>query len=265
MESLISSNKNKNIKLAKSLLRKKYRDLTNQYLVEGIKIVKEALAYNERIKMVFVSSDHKDSHEIKEILNSCRIHNIPIYYLEKSIYKEISETDSTQGIIAMVEKKEHKLELVLDKDFLKIIILEEIQDPGNLGTILRTADACNYDFVILSKGCVDLYNDKSIRATMGSLFHLPIACMDIIDAIELLKSKKVVILGSDPHEGVLCYNLSFEKKLAIIIGNESAGISEEVLKLVDERIRIPMPGKSESLNASVAASILMYESIRQRE
>lgn len=263
MPSIISSKKNKHIKFARSLMRKKYRDITNHFLIEGKKIIEEAISFAASIKMIFISSENIDNYEIKKILNTCKDMDIPIYQIDELIFKEFSETESTQGIIGIVEKTKHNFNSILNKDELKLIVLEEIQDPGNLGTIIRTADACSYDCVALSKGCVDLYNSKTIRATMGSLFHLPIIIdLDIVDSINKLKSRNILTIGSSVTDGIASYNIDFKEKFALIIGNESIGLSQQALDLVDKKINIPMPGNAESLNASIAAAILMYESIR---
>lgn len=266
MIKIIYSNKNRYFKYAKSLQIKKYRDVSNQYLIEGIKIIKEAISFNANLSMVFISSEQIENNEIKNIISICESINIPIYQVDKRIFKEVSETDSSQGIIGIIKKSKYEFNDIIEKNCLKIIILDEIQDPGNLGTIIRTADACNYDCVLLSKGCVDVYNSKSVRATMGSLFHLPIITnIDIIEIITLLKNKGVIILGAYVHDGEACYNIDYKEKFAIIIGNESTGLSKSVLDMIEKKIKIPMPGQAESLNASVAASILMYESIRKRK
>jgi len=263
MPSIIYSKKNKHIKFARSLMRKKHRDLTNHFLIEGKKIIEEAISFAANLKMIFISSENINNHEIISILNLCKDREIPIYQIDEWIFKELSETESSQGIVGIIEKAKYDFNSILNKDILKLIVLEEIQDPGNLGTIIRTADACNYNCVALSKGCVDLYNSKTIRATMGSLFHLPIIInVDITDSLNLLKSKDVLTIGSSVTNGVASYNIGFKEKFALVIGNESTGLSEQALDLVDKKVNIPMPGHAESLNASIAAAILMYESIR---
>lgn len=266
MPDFIYSNKNKHFRFAKSLKIKKYRDLTNHFLIEGVKIMEEAMSLDGGLSMAFISSKHIGDQEINNISNICKDKNIPIYQVDGRIFKELAETESTQGIIGIVKKSEYQLNNLLKRSILKLIILEEIQDPGNLGTIIRTADACNYDCVILTKGCVDLYNSKTIRATMGSLFHLPIITnTDIFKLLNLLKDNDVLIIGSGVRNGIPSYDMDFKIKFALIIGNESAGLSDPVLNMIDKKVNIPMPGRAESLNASIAAAILMYESIRRND
>ncbi len=244
---------------------RKYREQTELFIIEGIKIIKEALYSNQNISKIFVLPNCLDNEEIKDVRLKCKKRNIPVFQVDEKIFKEITEVETTQGIIGVVKKKKYDINDMLNKHTLKIIILDEIQDPGNLGTIIRTAHACDYSCVFLSKNCVDLYNSKSIRATMGSLFHLPIINdVDLCKTISLLKKEGAVIFGAIAQNGKACYDINFDEKFAIIIGNESAGLSRISLDLMDIGISIPMPGKAESLNASVAASMLMYESIRKK-
>ena len=264
MINLIQSNKNSVFKYAKSLQIKKYRDISNQYLIEGLKIVKEAISSNARLSMILFSSEQSENNDIKDILAKAESLALHIYQVDKRIFKDIAETESSQGIISIVDKPVYKLNDVLDKENLRIILLDEVSDPGNLGTIIRTADACNYDAVLLSKGCVDVYNSKTVRAAMGSLFHLPIIQnIEIKETVELLKKNFVTVYGAHVHNGEACYDVSYDGSFAVVIGNESMGLSKESLDSIQNMIRIPMPGHAESLNASVAASIIMYESIRR--
>ncbi len=266
MYDIIKSKENSRFKYAKSLQAKKYRDLSNQYLIEGLKIVKEALTYDAKFHMLLFSTEQSENKEISGILTLAEASNIPIYQIDNRIFKDLSETKSPQGIIGVVEKQNFKIGDVLKKDTLKMIILDGISDPGNLGTIIRTADACNYDSVLLSKGCVDLYNSKTLRATMGSLFHLPlITNMEIKETIELLQNNNIKVYGADVHLGENISDIKFGERFSIVIGNESLGLSEDSKKVIKRLIRIPMPGQAESLNASVAASIIMYESIRNQD
>jgi TrmH family RNA methyltransferase len=148
----------------------------------------------------------------------------------------------------------------MDKSDYSLIILDEVRDPGNVGTIIRTADACGMSAVVLSKGCVDLYNNKTIRATMGSMFHMPIITeIDIITLIPQLKQQGCAVLGADPYSKISCIEIPPQKYMAVLIGNESKGLREEIKSITTKNITIPMPGQAESLNAGVAAAILMYE------
>jgi len=263
MNEIIRSSSNKIIKYIKSLHMKKFRDEYDVFLIEGEKLLQEALAYKASISMVLISQSFSENEDYNELASALKKDNIPLYYAEDRIFKEAGETDTPQGIIAVVEKAEFELGSILSRDELCMVLLHEVRDPGNAGTIIRTADACGIDAVLLSKGSVDLYNGKT---TMGSLFHIPvIQNLDTSEAVLKLKDGNVTVIGADPHSSESCIDLPDYKRSAIIIGNESKGIGDEVAALLDINVKIPMPGHAESLNAGVAASILMYEfSIRKK-
>lgn len=266
MKDIIQSSANKTIKYVKSLQMKKYRDEHGRFAIEGEKLLREALDYNASISMVLLSQSFAESGRHDELAENLRNSNIPIYYADDRTFKEAGETDTPQGVIAVVEKMESSLESILGRDELCIVLLHEVRDPGNAGTIIRTADACGLDAVLLSVGSVDLYNGKTIRSTMGSLFHIPvIQGLDTLETISRLKESKVTTVGADPHSSTSCIELPSYKRSAIIIGNESKGISRDIGAVLDQNAKIPMPGRAESLNAGIAASIMMYEfSVRKR-
>lgn len=266
MKEIIKSSTNKTIKHIKSLQMKKFRDEYGEFIIEGEKLLREALTYKASISMVLFSQSFAENAKHDELAAILSISNIPLYYAEDSVFKEVCETDTPQGVIAVVEKLEFNLDSIITKEELCIVFLYEARDPGNAGTIIRSADACGLDAVLVSKGSVDLYNGKTIRATMGSLFHIPVfQNLDTEEIISKLKESKVVTIGADPHSGKSCIELPYSKKTAIIIGNESQGINREIQAQLDLNVKIPMPGRAESLNAGIAASILMYEfSVRKK-
>lgn len=266
MREIIQSSTNKTIKYIKSLQLKKFRDEHGSFVIEGEKLLREALAYKGYISLVLLSQSFAESERHDELTAELYDNNIPLYYADDRTFKDACETDTPQGVIAVAEKMDFSLDEIMDKDELCMVLLHEVRDPGNAGTIIRTADACGLDAVLLSKGSVDLYNGKTIRSTMGSLFHIPvIQNLDTIETIARLKESKVTAIGADPHSAVNCIELPSYNRCMIIIGNESQGISSDVSKVLDQNVRIPMPGRAESLNAGIAASIMMYEfSVRKR-
>lgn len=260
MREIIKSNANKTIKFIKSLQMKKYRDEQDKFIIEGEKLMDEALRYMVPISMVMISQSFAESSKHDEYSVILRERKIPMYYSEDSIFKGVCETHTPKGIIAVVEKPEYDFDNIISKDKLSIILLHELRDPGNVGTIIRTADACGMDAVLISKESTDIYNGKTIRATMGSLFHIPvIQGLDTLETIDKLKKRETVIIGADPHNGINCTELPHYRKWAVIVGNESRGINNEINDVLDIKASIPMPGSAESLNAGIAASILMYE------
>ena len=223
-------------------------------------MVEEALEYRKPFYLILLSEVASKSLEGEAMISKCEEANIPIYIGSEKVFAEVSEMDTPQGILAVIYKSEQKIEEAITDSSFNIVILESVRDPGNVGTIIRTADACGINAVVLSKGSVDLYNSKTIRATMGSMFHIPVFTeVDIISFIEKLKTLGATVLGADPHSSISCIDIEAAGSTAIIIGNEANGLSDEVKAITTKNITIPMLGKAESLNAGVAAAILMYE------
>ena len=238
---LITSLNNEHIKNLCKLNTKKYRDETGTFLIETKHLVLEA--YKEGIiKELILEKD-----EIFPL-------DVPITYVTRPILKKLSNTESPSNVMAVVSKRDES-----DNIGEKILILDRVQDPGNLGTIIRSAVAFNIDTIVLSKDSVDLYNPKVVRSNQGMMFHINIITRDIIPFIKELKNKDYKIIGTKVTNGKDVRDASVYSHFALVIGNEGQGISNEVDGLCDEYLYIKMNDSCESLNASVAASILMYE------
>jgi len=246
---IITSRDNQTIKEIIKLKDKKYRD--KSFIVEGIKQVDEAIKENASIEKIVFSENFLDKEKYS---------NFEIIEVSEKLFNEMTDTITPQGILAVVSKKEN-MEIDYSKDF--ILILDNIQDPGNLGTIIRTADSCNLGQIVVSKDTVDSYSPKVIRSTMGSSFRINVIEKDLKEAIEEIKSHgyKVIVTSLQTDKSI--YDVDYSKT-AIIIGNEANGVREDLLNKADLKVKIPMLGKTESLNASVAASIMMYEYIRRK-
>ena len=276
---IISSKDNKRIKYIRSLLEKgNIRKKNHQFVVEGIKLVDEALEYGKVLEVVCAESLYNEL--ISGDLSGNRLlaendKNITNYVKKGSsllvvsdmVFKSMSETKTPQGILAVVEMPDYGL---LDKGFLeqaytkngkiKLLVLEDTADPGNLGTIMRTAEAAGVTGVIMGKGTVDIFNPKVVRSTMGSIFRLPFVYVEDVKAT-IKKLKKMGISFYAAHlKGKKSYkDIKYSDKSAILVGNEARGLSNEVAELADNYVIIPMSGKVESLNAAVAAALMMYE------
>ena len=235
---LITSVNNDRIKELVKLKEKKYRDNNNLFFVEGYDIVFEAYK-NNLLKELYVLDGVE-----------CDM-DVPITYVSLDVMRKISDMESVSEYYAVCYKKE---ELEIGN---RLIILDGIQDPGNLGTIIRSAVAFNFDTVVLSRSTVDLYNPKVIRSTKGMLFNINIIVRDLDSFINCLGG--YTIYGTDVVNGNNIRDVDVPNKLGIVIGNEGRGISDNVRELCDKFIYIDMNNNCESLNASVAASILMYE------
>lgn len=247
---MITSKSNEFIKYVKSLHQKKYRDEHGVYFVEGIKLIDEAIQEKQKISDIIICEEL-----FKE---EFKCEDINIEYVSEMVFRFISDTQSPQGIMAIIKIPD------LPKAYGDTIFaLDDLQDPGNLGTIIRTLDCAGINTLLLSKGTVDLYNPKVIRSTMGAIFR--VNCFNNLDLSEELKKLKeedykLVVTSLDAT--ISHYDLDFKDKLIIVIGNEAKGVSKEIQELASIKVKIPMIGRTESLNASVAASLMAYEKVR---
>ena len=266
---IISSKENELVKHIKKLKDKKYRDLYNEFLVEGIKLVQEAVYENARIRKIIVCEDCERTESIPQDLKY-EIAKNDCIYVTRNIFKSISEVQEPQGILAIVEKADIKNASTvndisnIDFDQEVIVALDNVQDPGNLGTILRTVDSCGLNQVIVSRGTVDCYNPKVIRSTMGAIFRVKIIITDNLkEILQEIKKHKFKIVVSSLQAKQKIYDINYNKKV-IVIGNEANGVERDIQNIADEKIKIPMIGKTESLNASVATGVILYEYVRQK-
>ncbi|ADZ84283.1 TrmH family RNA methyltransferase [Cellulosilyticum lentocellum] len=253
----ITSPQNNVIKNIKELQKKKSaRKSEGLFVIEGIRGVKE-IPSHVKIKYLITTSE-VDEKELGAVKAEERLE------VSKEIYNSISDTQSPQGAMAVAYMPTYDL-VHFNIEAGHYLVLENLQDPGNLGTIIRTAHAFDFKGVFITKGSVDLYSPKVVRSTMSSLFHVPIVIEEEIDTyMDFLKQKGVTLYTTALIPGAKpIYDVTFEEKVAIIIGNEGNGVSERVKEASDHTVIIPMPGAAESLNAAIATSICMYEITRQ--
>lgn len=254
---IIASKDNSKIKYVRSLYARKNRD--TDFVVEGIKFVKEAINENVNIKFILIAEGETEKAEFSDLIEIIKKDKTEYYFCDDNIFNYASETVSAQGVLAVVSKIKYKEENIFN-DCRLIILCDRIQDPGNLGTIIRTADAFGPAAVILTKGCVDAFNSKVIRAAAGALFRVPIISSDIDHGIiDIIKASGFKVISSVVNSPFSFDAIEKSKKICIVIGNEGQGISQEILDNSDKKITIEMPGRAESLNASVAAGICIYE------
>ncbi len=256
---MITSTKNPQVKNLIQLNTKgKARRTSRAFVVEGRKMFLEAP--KDWIESVFVSESFLESN--RDILNDCQYEVV-----SDPVFKHISDTMTPQGILCVLKMPEYTLDDLFgeDKDTPLLLITENVQDPGNLGTMFRTAEGAGVTGILMSKNTVDVFNPKTIRSTMGSVYRMPfLYTEDIKESVELLKRQGIScyaahLKGKDFYE-----KSDYTKPTAFLIGNEGNGLSEELADTADTYIKIPMGGKLESLNAAMAAGILMYEANRQR-
>lgn len=239
--------------------KRKARDESGIFLVEGIRMFLEIP--KEKLRKVFVSNSfyQKNQEKLTE-----KLADFPYELVEDGIFEKISDTQTPQGILCVVEQYHYHLEDLLQQDPF-LLLLEDIQDPGNLGTIFRSGEGVGVSGILLSKNSVDIYNPKTIRSTMGSVFRLPFLYVeDFKETLEELKKRQITLYGAYLEGSKDYCQEDYRHSCGFVIGNEGNGIQEDTIKLCDARIRIPMEGKVESLNAAIAASVILYEAYRQR-
>lgn len=257
---LISSKDNELIKGIKKLKEKKYREQEGKYIIEGIKLIEEAINENANIDTIVICEECMKTYDIEDKL----LYSIAKYnciYVTSKVFNTITDVVNPQGIIGVIKKENEESEINYIDDI--IIALDNIQDPGNLGTILRTVDSANLKQILVSKESADAFNPKVVRSTMGAIFRVKIVeCEDLKETLEKLKQKnyKVVVTSLNTKNSI--YDIDYNKKV-IVIGNEANGVSKEIQSIADEKIKIPMIGKTESLNASVATGVIVYEYVRR--
>lgn len=242
---IITSLENKKIKYINKLKNKKFRDEEGIFVIETKHLVEEAYKSGFLTELYLADTNIESN-----ILEDDKINK---YQITKEIMNKISSLESPSNFLGLVKK------LPTINYGNRLLILDNIQDPGNLGTIIRSAVAFNLDTLILSNDCVDLYNDKTIRSSEGMLFKLNILRKDLNTFLTELKNNNYTIYGTDVVNGSIVGEIKFPKKYAIIIGNEGKGLKSTLKNLVDQNIYIPMSFNAESLNAGIAASIIMYE------
>lgn len=255
----ITSTANPRVKEWASLLDKKGRDKTGLYLVEGPHLVQEALASEAQVLVVVYAQEKGIPGELEHLVESTEW--IPA---SDDCILKCSDTVHPQGIFAVVRKRNDSIESLLAMETGLAIVADGVQDPGNLGTIIRSADAAGADAVILGKGTVDLYNPKTVRSTMGSMFHLPIIEADLQKVLPQAKERGIRTLSASLQAKQSCYEYDFRQSTWLIMGNEANGVSASTRPWVTDEIIIPMQGQAESLNVAMASTVLLYEAMRQR-
>ncbi len=260
---MITSHANKSVKEVMQLVQKaKARKERELFVVEGVKMFLEAPV--ERIEQVYISENFA-----KQMTDICqkKLDMLSFSYevVTDDIFRKMSDTKTPQGILCVLKQQRYRLEEMLAAKAPLLVLLEDIQDPGNLGTILRTGEGAGITGVIMSENTVDIYNPKTIRSTMGSVYRMPfLYTPDIGGTIEELRRKNITVYAAH-LQGAKDYDMcDYRTGTAFLIGNEANGLHQETTEKADIAVKIPMMGKVESLNAAIASSVLLFEAARQR-
>lgn len=260
---MITSTSNAKIKRIVQLRKKKKaRDAEGVFLVEGIRMFREIP--EKLLQEIYISEscEEKEGKEIRRRASACGIRP---ELVSDGVFAYLSDTQTPQGILCVVRQLSYSLEEVADAPCQHMLVLDRLQDPGNVGTILRTAEGAGVTGILLDGECADIYNPKTIRSTMGSIFRMPFYYIqDLEEGIRYLKKRGICTYAAH-LEGKRAYDEEdYRKPCAFLIGNEGNGLRPEIADLADTYIRIPMAGEVESLNAAIASAVLMFEAGRQR-
>lgn len=255
----ITSRQNARVKAWRKLLSARGRRKEQAYLIEGEHLIQEAVQSAVPLKEWMVTREFQAAHPDFTYPAGEGV------IINESVASSIATTQTPQGIFAVAKMPEQKQASDWKPTGDYYLLLDQVQDPGNLGTMIRTADAAGFDGVILGQGTVDLYNDKVIRSTQGSLWHLEVVSLKLDEAVTQLQAAAIPVYASELNPQAKSYlTLTQTTRAALILGNEGQGVSAQLIDQADAAIYIPMPGQSESLNVSVAAGILMYKLIEPR-
>jgi len=261
MSEIITSTSNPKIKFVRKLHDRKYRDEFNVFYIEGVRIVGEAYSCNWKICDVFYSSELLKDDFSQELIKSIRKQNTNLIEIDKDVFRSISIKDGPQGLAAIVEKRSFPISDILVGGLW--VALDRIQDPGNLGSILRTMDAVGAKGIILIDHCSDPYDIRAVRSSMGALFSLKIIHVTSKEFIEYLEKNKLLVIGAS-DSGKTDFRLEcYPPNMILLMGSEREGLSDDLSSACKSIVRIPMSGKSDSLNLAVATGICLYEIYNQ--
>lgn len=262
---VVASQDNKIYKYILKLGMKKYRDSFGEFIAEGINIVREALENEMIITQIAIDYhvlENNLTEELRELISELSSLNCSITYFSPNLFRKMADADNPQGILAVIKKEQYNIEQFAPNG--NIIVLDRLQDPGNIGTILRTADGGGYSCAFILKGTADIYSSKVVRAAAGSLFRFPVVFFENPkEVLSQLNSMGKTIFCADLSGTENYYSTDLKNNVALIIGNEGNGISASLLVGCHKIVKIPMMGTLESLNVAVAAGILIYESMRE--
>lgn len=260
---IISSLQNTHIKLASSLKQKKYRDKEGVFIAEGVRIIEDIVGVGGVIRTCFYDVEAVTP-RMEELLGSLAP-KTRVLAVSSAVYRKITTTEEPQGILAVVEQKVWSLDDI-GEGIVHLAVLDRVQDPGNIGTIIRTAEAAGWDGILILTGSADVYAPKVVRSTMGTMMHLPvIRGLSEDELVDFLTRRKIRLYATSVVESKTYDACDFTQSAAVVFGNEGAGVSDALLARADERLHIPLFGRVESLNVAAAAAVICFEGARQRQ
>ncbi len=260
---VIESPKNERIKRYRRLLKRSFRYRDGLFLAEGLKAVAEALQADQAPECVIC--DERGLHSLDAYSDYLRAREVPCFQVSPAIMELLASTVTPQGVIAVCPMLHLPLEELLEEDPAVVLVADRVRDPGNLGTMVRIADAAGAGGMVVCAESVDLYNPKTVRSTAGSIFHLPV-CVDLpaAEVMHRLKEAGYSVVVADHREGTVIWEMRWPDRAALVMGNEAWGIPEEEGEMADARVRIPIAGRAESLNVAAATAVILFEILRSR-
>lgn len=257
----IMSVQNTRVKDWALLLERRGREKQGKYIIEGYHLIEEALKAEAHVEVILFLAEKGMPMELNALAGDRVVEWVGV---STAVLAKCSDAQTPQGVVAIVARPQLSAETLLAGEHDLVVVLDGVQDPGNLGTIIRSADAVGAKAVVLGRGTVDLYNPKTIRSTMGSMYHLPIVEADLEELLPRARERGVQLVTTSLQAQGSCYDTDLRQPTWLILGNEAKGVSPEVAAQSDVKVIIPMQGKAESLNVAMAATVLLFEAARQR-
>lgn len=265
---VVTSSLNPKVKEARSLLLKKYRTRTGKFLIEGARLVGDGLRVGAEIETVFFTEAFVRSPRWEQLVHAAgsqdNLTGPEWVQVPEELMAQLSDTETPQGIVAVTRTREYRTNDLATSSNPLLLVVDRIQDPGNLGTMIRTAAGAGFDGVLLTRGTVDVYSSKVLRATMGAIFRIPVLGVEVREAIEFIKDLGCQIVVGAIGAPVYHYEGDYSRSTAIVVGNEGTGPDQRWVQAADLLVQIPLAREVESLNVAAAGAILMYEAVRQR-
>lgn len=260
------SKNNPRVKYLRRLTNRRFRELEGKFLAEGIRFVEEALESAFPLETLVYCPNARENDRGRVLLETASAKGIPTMEVDAAFFKELADTVTPQGVLAVLKHRWYNLNdlPVPEKPWL-LVLVDGVLDPGNLGGIVRSADAAGADGLILLKGTADIFNPKALRATMGSIFHIPVIPNSSLEEVKsFFERHNIKLIAGVPRGGKPVFEKNLTGSCALLVGSEPRGPGEAVMSEVSEFVHIPMPGRAESLNVAVSTAILLYEAVRQR-
>jgi len=268
MDALITSPQNPRVKEALKLWDKRDRDRSQKFIIEGYRELLRAVDSGHTIDLLFICRELFLGLNEEDLIARLQKNRVPVLPCSEAVFRKLSYRDRPDGLLAVAPQQHktvaHLEQLLKNKKNPFLIVAEAIEKPGNLGTILRSADAVGIDGVIVCDPCTDIHNPNVVRASVGTLFTVPVVEATSVETLTWLKAKQIAILAATPSAKQEFTKTDMTVPLAIVVGTEQLGLSEQWLREADLQVRIPMLGVADSLNAAMATTLLLYEALRQR-